>query len=44
MQINTIILDDCKNVLITLPDKSINLSLIDPPYNASTSKIVIESV
>ena len=30
--INTIINDDCINILKQLPDKSIDLILTDPPY------------
>jgi site-specific DNA-methyltransferase (adenine-specific) len=42
--VNKIIFDDCKNVLAGLQDGSVKLSLIDPPYNASTSKIVVEKM
>lgn len=30
--INTIINDDCLNILKQIPDKSIDLILTDPPY------------
>lgn len=43
-EVNKIIFDDCKNVLAGLQDKSVKLSLIDPPYNASTSKIVVDKI
>jgi len=37
--LNTIIQGDCLEVMKQIPDKSIDLVLTDPPYNASNSNI-----
>lgn len=35
--INTIIQDDCLNIMRTLPDKAIDLIITDPPYGIGES-------
>lgn len=41
--LNTIILGDCLDVMKQIPDKSIDLVLTDPPYNASNSNIGLKN-
>jgi site-specific DNA-methyltransferase (adenine-specific) len=38
--LNQIICGDCLEVMKDMPDKSVDLVVTDPPYNASNSKIV----
>ena len=39
IEVNKIYNADCMDILKQLPDKSIDLVLTDPPYNASNSNI-----
>jgi site-specific DNA-methyltransferase (adenine-specific) len=38
MKLNDIILDDCMNVMATIPDKYFELAIVDPPYGLERFK------
>jgi len=38
LELNKIYLGDCLDILPSIPDKSINLIVIDPPYNIGKDK------